>query len=73
MPDDFIMTGEILPDGTIAFTTGTVGPTHHESAEEFLEQMLKMNGGKGAKWKVTERTEKPFGHTHTHGEHQHEH
>lgn len=71
MPEDIIH-GEILPDGSVKVITGDVSPPNHDSAESLLSKIIRRTGGSGAQWSVDERHDKPIGHTHSHGERQHE-
>lgn len=59
---------EILDDGTIKVTTGTVGQQNHVNAESFLQMIAKETGGNA---KRTARG--THAHVHRHGTVEHSH
>jgi hypothetical protein len=68
MPDQ--MKIEILEDGTISVTTDKISGTNHVSADQFLNEVAKMAGGKRETVKRKER----YSHTHSHADgHAHSH
>jgi len=57
---------EILEDGTLKVTTGTVSPANHINAEAFLRDMSTLCGGK-----VTRTTRLDVNHSIAHSHDQH--
>ena len=42
-PDSFEI--EVLPDGTLKFTTDSVSAANHGNADNFIKEMMKLAGG----------------------------
>lgn len=59
---------KIEDDGTVTFETDAVSGQNHKSADEFLEYMREMCGGKS----TTIQRKKPF-NAQGHGHHHHHH
>jgi hypothetical protein len=59
----------IEDDGTISMVTGKMSAEIHRTAQEFLEDVIRMSGG----MYKTEHLEKMHVHTHTHQQGGHVH
>lgn len=60
---------EILDDGTVKLTTGTVGAANHRSADELLSFLARELGGSVQR----EKRGRGHHHTHAHGKATHRH
>lgn len=66
MPREDEITYEILPDGTIKWSTSKISAANHSSADEFLKEVERLAGGS------TTKTKRQSAHAHAHAEeHQH--
>jgi len=61
---------EILEDGTITTETDKVSGKNHQSADELLDQLADMMGGK---IEIKKKQGHVHTHSHTHGGHHHTH
>lgn len=66
---------QILTEGTIKVETDPVSPENHANAEEFLQLMAKLAGGKTTRDARHGEHHHGHGHTHSHshGDEEHQH